>query len=184
MKLNKKVYVILAMVLVLVIPINALAYSKASYKWANADPVKYFISTSVSSKSLTAISSATASWNTCYSNISLSRTYSSLGEVVNVYDGYYPSVSWDGLLLTNYTGTTINYQTMTINTAKTAYIDGGSALQSVVAHEFGHVFSLLDLPTGNYALMNGYTYGTGSRYGGYGIYKPVTDDINGVKSIY
>jgi hypothetical protein len=32
--------------------------------------------------------------------------------------------------------------------------------------------------------MNAYTWGTNSRYGGYGLTTPQTDDINGANSIY
>jgi hypothetical protein len=32
--------------------------------------------------------------------------------------------------------------------------------------------------------MNGYTFGTNSRYGGYGLTVPQTDDVNGVNAKY
>jgi hypothetical protein len=33
-------------------------------------------------------------------------------------------------------------------------------------------------------IMNGYTFGINSRYGGYGLTTPQTDDVNGVNFIY
>jgi len=46
------------------------------------------------------------------------------------------------------------------------------------------VVGLDDLPLGTKAAMNGYTWGTGSRYGDFKIIQPQADDINGANAIY
>jgi hypothetical protein len=47
----------------------------------------------------------------------------------------------------------------------------------------GHVFGLGDNGKTK-TIMNGYTFGTNSRYGGYGLTVPQTDDVNGVNAKY
>ncbi|MGN1126605.1 MAG: matrixin family metalloprotease [Ruminococcus sp.] len=94
------------------------------------------------------------------------------------------NVGWDGLSYCTWDKNKIFVsQSILINKAKPAWNSDG-ALKSVIVHEFGHQLGLGDLHLGNKAVMNGYTYGDNSRYGGYKINKPTTDDKNGVNKIY
>jgi len=100
--------------------------------------------------------------------------------------GNIPEVTWDGVTNTNYSNTYpyyINSQRVTINRAYTNTWNNDGALKSVVVHEMGHVFGLDDYGH-NKTIMNGYTFGTNSRYGTYGLTVPQTDDINGVNAKY
>ena len=72
---------------------------------------------------------------------------------------------------------------MYINTGIKETWNNDGALQSVAVHEFGHCLGLAD-NNSTRTIMNGYTFGTGSRYEGYGIILPTTDDENGINNLY
>ncbi len=57
-----------------------------------------------------------------------------------------------------------------------------AVIQSVTAHEIGHMVGLAH--SNGCVLMNPYTFGSGSRWGGCGINTPRSDDINGVNAQY
>lgn len=100
--------------------------------------------------------------------------------------GNITGVDWDGLTQTRYNSKSPYYvvsQTLTLNMAKTSTWNNDGALKSVVVHEMGHVFGLGDNGKTK-TIMNGYTFGTNSRYGGYGLTVPQTDDVNGVNAKY
>lgn len=100
--------------------------------------------------------------------------------------GNITGVDWDGLTQTRYNSKSPYYvvsQTLTLNMAKTSTWNNNGALKSVVVHEMGHVFGLNDNKTTK-TIMNGYTFGTNSRYGRYGLTVPQTDDVKGVNAKY
>lgn len=95
-------------------------------------------------------------------------------------------VSWDGLTQTTWETKSPYYiisQTVAINTAQTKTWNNDGALQSVVVHEMGHVFGLGENGFSK-TIMNAYTWGSNSRYGGYGLTDPQADDVNGVNAKY
>lgn len=57
-----------------------------------------------------------------------------------------------------------------------------AVVQSVTAHEIGHMVGLAH--SNGCVLMNPYTFGSGSRWGGCGINAPRSDDVNGVNAQY
>ena len=61
-----------------------------------------------------------------------------------------------------------------INSANTNIT--GNVYQSVAAHQLGHPYGLGDLSSGNSLMSHARNRNT--------IYKPQTDDINGIKRIY
>lgn len=93
------------------------------------------------------------------------------------------SVEWDGITYSYANDSTLYKAIVDLNRAKDAW-DDSDALLSVATHEFGHALGLGDLDSYNECIMNGYTWGDGSRYGDYGITSPQDDDIDGVNSIY
>lgn len=100
--------------------------------------------------------------------------------------GNITGVDWDGLTQTSYSSASPHYvvsQTLILNKAKTTTWNSDGALKSVVVHEMGHVFGLKDNGKTR-TIMNGYTFGANSRYGGYGLTVPQTDDVNGVNAKY
>ncbi len=141
--------------------------------WVGARAMSYFTQGASAWKSKTTV----ATINSYTSNTSNSYN-------VYMYAGYVSNVPWDGLTQTTYYPSTgyIASQTVTINMSASSWNDDG-ALKSVVVHEMGHVFGLDDNGKTK-TIMNGYTYGTNSRYGDFGLTTPQTDDVNGVIAIY
>lgn len=107
---------------------------------------------------------------------------------ITLYKDNYGNVEWSGetKISRNMVYPYHVYQaTIKINTYKT---DGYTwdKRKNVIAHEFGHVWVLLennDYPIYgiNKSIMIGYDY---TRYDVHGVITPQTDDINGVKNLY
>ncbi len=88
-------------------------------------------------------------------------------------------VNWDGICTITHSGSEIRYASCAVNHF---YVLNYSAdkKQSVFAHEVGHALGLADVYSGA-RLMHGIT---SERYDTYGVYRPQTDDIDGVNAMY
>lgn len=180
--MKKSFLVFLSLILVMVFSSsNANAYNLLGGRWLVADQLTWYYDNYISTQTKTAATSAATAWNNA--KISWVSLKNSTGKVyiTEIRDTTTDSDGWAQI---NPCGACHNYQsaTITVNTAKTAY-GNPDALKSVLVHEFGHVFGL-DHNDKDKCIMISYTYGSGSRYGAYGLTTPQTDDINGVKSIY
>lgn len=149
------------------------------YKWNDAeDLVTFFIDSDI-------IEDAMDSWNDAGCDAaSFERGGFPHAHEVGVAEVSYWWVSWDGqstIYRLIWNPSVIVEVMIKINTYYTDNYETDAA-QSVVCHEFGHAFGL-DHETGA-VVMNAYTFGTGSRYGGYGIYEPEDDDVDGVNAMY
>jgi hypothetical protein len=172
----------LLMVFLLTFSSNAFAYQTSGGKWSSAAPLKWYYDSYISLATKTAASNAASSWN----NVGIPKanfSFSSGGSVyvTEAYDSTTDSDGWTTktpCITCIYTSATI-----VINTYITTTYNNSGALQSVMTHEFGHVFGLSH-NDGTKCIMISYTWGTGSRYGGYGLTTPQADDVNGVTSIY
>lgn len=160
----------------------ALAVPLKGYKLPSTTSY-YYYDNYLSSNSQIAAGSGTSSWNSTSSKVKY--YFSSSSYITYVTETYNSNVGWDGLTNTIYDSSTgiVISETVTVNTAKTDTYTNSTALKSVLAHEFGHVLGLADDGT-NPTLMNGYTWGTYSRYGYYGISSPTSNDVSSANSIY
>ncbi|MCH5275932.1 MAG: matrixin family metalloprotease [Lachnospiraceae bacterium] len=93
-----------------------------------------------------------------------------------------PKVGWDAITAITVNGKYYTSNTIQINTALTQTYNDDGALRSVIIHEFGHCLGLGD--SGDAVIMNGYTWGDGSRYGYYRITTIQADDKNGANALY
>lgn len=166
--------------------ISVFAYSLNPYRHSSSK-VYYYYDNWVGSRAISFFSTGANAWRakTTEAQILHYSNNPETGYDVYMSAGNITGVEWDGLTQTRYNSTSPYYivsQTLTLNMAASTW-DNDGALKSVVVHEMGHVFSLKDNGTTK-TIMNGYTFGTNSRYGKYGLTVPQTDDINGVNAKY
>lgn len=116
-------------------------------------------------------------WNVSPANIVFSENSGGYAPVM--YDTYNSGVGWDGITYIHPCNScTYTYDDAYLNYYYTVnYSD--AEIQSVSAHELGHVLGL-DHNTGC-VLMNAYT---STRWGTCGVNTPQQDDINGVNAQY
>lgn len=157
---------------------KADAYAKEGYKWSSPSSLSYYFGSGTSSYNQGVWNNAVSSWNATSTPVYFSHSEGVI-ELYQVNDAYTDA---DGNSTVYY-----NSSTHLITSSKSwvnsyyVYSYSSTKEQSVAAHELGHVLGLADLSSSAYALMNGYT---GDRYDSYGIYKPQSDDVNGVNAIY
>lgn len=177
------VAIVLAITLLTSLSVTVYAYSLNPYRHKNSK-IYYYYDNWVGSRAISFFnwSQLLEIKNYWSTNTAL---FSNPGTGYNVYmsAGNISGVGWDGLTQTSYQSGYVVSQTVTLNMSKTSTWNNDGALKSVVVHEMGHVFGLKDNGTTK-TIMNGYTFGTNSRYGGYRLTVPQTDDVNGVNAKY
>lgn len=176
--MKRKIFIpIFFTISILSISITASAYSLIGNKWSSSS-VTYYYDNYNSSRGQSYITSGATAWNTTDASLSKSSSYNIyVSEVEN------PNVTWDGLTTYYASGGNFTSVTISLNKSQTTTWDDNGALKSVSVHEFGHSLGLNDNGTAK-TIMNGYTWGTNSRYGDYGLTAPQTDDKNGINSLY
>lgn len=156
------------------------AYSLKTYRLEDRK-LRCYYDNWVDSKTKTAVTNAIIEWKKAISSVSF---VTNGGILVNFYDVNYPDVAWDGMFnVTLDNAKYVTTATIRFNSAARTWNDP-PALQSVAVHEIGHVMGLDDLDAYSKAIMNGYTYRSGSRYEEYGLTEPYWDDINGIMALY
>lgn len=168
---------ILSIIMLLSLSVTASAYVLWGYKW-NTSNINYHFDNFNSSRFQMFISTGASQWNSTNATYSKSSTANILAAEVDR-----PDVTWDGLCSAYMSGNYFTSMSIFLNKAKTNTWNSDGALQSVATHEFGHGLGLFENGTTK-TIMNAYTWGTNSRYGGYGLTTPQQDDINGVNAIY
>lgn len=160
----------------------AAAYKVTGFKWGTKT-INYYYDNYVFANAKNAISTATSSWNG--SNVDATLRFSASPINVSCTDIDEPTAMWDGLTRCYVDPNTklFTSQSLLLNMAATETWNSRGALNSVACHEFGHVFGLNENGT-TATLMNSYTWGDNSRWEGYGISSPTSDDIRGVNSLY
>lgn len=155
------------------------AYAKTGYKW-NSSNIKYRVESYAATRAKNYFYTAANIWDSC--NLDAKLTASGNAKI-SCCDVNKSNVSWDAITIPQYKDGKYASAMVQVNrAAKMTYKDDG-ALQSVLVHEFGHIFGLAHMDQSK-TIMNGYTYGIKSRYGIYGIKTPQKDDKNGVNAIY
>jgi|LSQX01.3.fsa_nt_gb hypothetical protein len=179
LKSNRKLFTVftLGLIMSLIGIIPVYAYNLTGYKWPSST-IKYYYDNYNSSRGKSYISSGASAWNGTDATYSFNASYNIYASEVSM-----PNVEWDGLTQGTASGSYYNSLTISLNMAKTQTWNSDGALKSVSVHEFGHGLGLHENGTTK-TIMNAYTWGTNSRYGGYGLTTPQTDDINGANSIY
>lgn len=182
--MKKSFLVFLSLILVMVFSSsNANAYNLIGGRWLVAAQLTWYYDNYISTQTKTAATSAATAWNNA--DIAWASLKNSTGGKVYITETSDKTTDSDGWAQIKPCGACHNYTsaTITVNTAKTMTYGNPDALKSVLVHEFGHVFGL-DHNDKARCIMISYTYGSGSRYGEWGLTIPQTDDIDGVKSIY
>lgn len=182
MSYKKPISVILSIGLILsvfLMPVSA--YNLMGPKWSSST-INYYYDNYVAANAKNSIATSTSDWNN--SNIDATLRFSASSYNVYCSNTNQPDVEWDGLTQSTYNTNTNRFvsQTLLLNSAKRAW-DVSGALNSVACHEFGHVFGL-DENGETATVMNSFTWGSNSRWEGYGISSPTSDDIRGVNSLY
>ncbi len=179
--------IVLVITLLMSFSLPAFAYSLNPYRHKSSK-IYYYYDNWVGSRAISFFSTGASAWRARTTEAQILHYSNNPGTGYNVYmcTGNITGVDWDGLTQTRYNSKSPYYvvsQTLTLNMAKTSTWNNDGALKSVVVHEMGHVFGLGDNGKTK-TIMNGYTFGTNSRYGGYGLTVPQTDDVNGVNAKY
>lgn len=179
--------IVLAITLLMTFSVSAFAYRLAPYRHQNTR-IYYYYDNWVDLRAISFFSTGAHTWKAKTTEAQILHYSNNPGTGFNVYmsAGNITGVDWDGLTQTSYSSASPHYvvsQTLILNKAKTTTWNSDGALKSVVVHEMGHVFGLKDNGKTR-TIMNGYTFGANSRYGGYGLTVPQTDDVNGVNAKY
>ncbi len=178
--IKKTIALTLCMVLFLSLTNSASAYQFIGFKW-NTTAIHYYYDNFVGSRAIQFFSQGATAWNAA--NVDATISYGG-GNFVYCAVAQYPDVEWDGMVSTSWDPWFyVASQSLILNKSATSTWENDGALKSVVVHEFGHVYGLADNGITR-TIMNGYTWGTNSRYGGYSLTAPQPDDINGVNAIY
>lgn len=167
---------------------SARAYALNGKYWPNNYAIRY-VKDSMTSKDSTGFDNARAAWNNSSAPVFFCAGCS--GNYVEMYDQNDGNDGTDGFSYeyTSSTGCNANGTTVYIITGAGAYLNtyytnqssytSGGAIQSVAAHELGHVVGLAHV-SNEHELM----YPTTDRWFVDGINTPQSDDINGTKAIY
>ena len=183
--LKYSIFAFLSLSIMISMSVSAGAYNLLGPRHKNSK-IYYYYDNWVNSKARSAVGVSADAWRAKTTEATISHYSENPNGEYDFYisAGEYPNAQWDGL--TN--GKTQNGYfipktiTVTFNMSERAWNDA-KALNSVAAHELGHVFGLDENGTTK-TIMNSYTYNTGSRYEYYGLTTPQSDDINGVNAIY
>lgn len=177
--MNKKLILAISCIL-LTISFSRVAYAYVltGYKWSSSTINYYYNSSGCSSTGISTLASAASSWSGVDATLNYSSNYKVYCCEVQV-----PNADWDGLTTGTANNNLYTQLNLQLNTSKTNSWNNSGARQSVAVHEFGHVFGLMDNGLASDSIMNGYTWGTNSRYGTYGLTTPQNDDRFGVNYI-
>ena len=180
MKFVRKIIpLMLCVMLVFASTTTVSAYQLKPYKW-NTSSIHYYYDNWVGARAIRFFITGVSAWNSTNADATIS--YGG-GNFVYFCVAQSPDAEWDGMVSTYYSNGYVTSQTLTLNEGITRTWSSDGALKSVIVHEIGHVFCLGDNGT-TCTIMNGYTWGDNSRYGGYSLTTPQRDDINGVNAIY
>ena len=178
--MRKRWAVALSLLFLLSCSVPVYAYKYTGYKWSNTN-VAYYYENYNTARGKKYLQIGAQAWNDTDVTLSKKSSYNILCSEINK-----PDVEWDGVTrLEGIDKTKKLYLdlVMYINTGIKETWNNDGALESVAVHEFGHCLGLAD-NNSTRTIMNGYTFGTGSRYEGYGIILPTTDDENGINNLY
>lgn len=152
--------------------------------WASQPPsgtccaTLYTYVTSSQPVDTTGWSDARSAWNSSSAYINF---YTSSTAHITTGDTYNSGVGWDGMdTWYSSTGRYFDWSNAVLNYYYTRNYSRGE-IQSVAAHEFGHVAGIDDIYSGACVLMN---YSTYNRWTVCGVNAPQSDDINGINALY
>ncbi|GAW30478.1 matrixin family metalloprotease [Carboxydocella sp. JDF658] len=178
--MKKKVWIVLFLsIYIFTMLENALAYNLTGKKWADPKTPKYYWVSGFPSDLQTAANNAAKSWMNASSKLSLTYNNSGTVALTSTYNSK-SNLSGYTTLQTDFggLGNTIIGARVIINTYVTNKYNS-TQKQSVLGHEFGHVWGLGD--SGDlWALM----YPSDEERNYRGTYLPRSDDIAGINAIY
>jgi hypothetical protein len=160
------------------IPVQA--YSLLGYTWDDVDPLYSFIPNPYAMVYQDAFRHGCNDWSNYTDEVDIQPIYTGADDCdIYAWVANDSGVGWDGICTITCSGSEITYASCALNHF---YASAYSAdkKQSVFAHEVGHALGLSDVYSGA-VLMN---YSTPQRYDTYGVYRPQTDDIDGVNAMY
>lgn len=162
------------------ISIDVYAYKTTGYIW-NSSNINYYYDNYNTSRGQAFFAEGVTAWNNA--NVDATISFSS-GSGFCITEVSNSSVQWDGITNLSLSWGYISTGTIVaINMAATTTWNDNGALKSVIVHEIGHVLGLGENGT-TQTIMNAGTWGANSRYGGYSLTTPQSDDKNGINAIY
>lgn len=179
----KKIIILISLTISITILLSTTlpvyAYTLTGYKWST-NSATYYYDNYNSSRGKTYFKAGANAWNSTDFTFSIGSY-----DTRNIFcsETYNSNVGWDGISSYTANGNYYTSITMLINTYYDITWSNDGALKSVIVHEFGHCLGLGENAKTK-TVMNAYTWGTNSRYGGYGITSPQTDDKAGANALY